>query len=356
MNPRQTSVRLLAALGVACLAAAFPLKHSAQTDAERKAASPNGKIVFQSTQGGDGFVNDIYVMDAEGKRQTRLTDDPADDTTPVWSPQGDSIAFLSARRGVGYELYLMNADGTDQRLLFADEQGGPLYTGDFEWSPDGAKIRFISDGRIHVAQVGAGAGPVQNLTPLGSFDSAASWSPDGSKIAFISTVGGGPELYVMNADGSGRLPLTATTGAESNPRWVGGGARIAYDMGQDLCVMNADGTGVVTVSSGVGPMGGAVWSPDGSKVAFVVVADFRHSVYMANPDGSAPVLLTDVEANSGGRVFWSPDGSKVAFHNHNGSAVDLYVVGADGGRRASNYTKTRRDDEFAHSWQKLAMP
>ncbi len=354
INPRQTSVRFLAALGVACLAAAFPLKHSAQTDAARKAASPNGKIVFQSTQGGDGFVNDIYVMDAAGKHQTRLTDDPADDAFAAWSPQGDSIAFLSARRGVGYEVYLMNADGSNQRLLVGDEQGGPISTGDFEWSPDGSKIRLISDGRIYVAQVGGG--PVQNLTPAGAFDSAASWSPDGSRIAFISTLGGGPELYLMNADGTGRTPLTATTGAESNPRWVNGGARIAYDMGQELCVMNPDGTGVATVSSGVGPMGGAVWSPDGSKVAFVVVANFRHSVYTANPDGSEPTLLTDVEANSGGRIFWSPDGSKVAFHNHNGSAVDLYVVGADGGRRAANYTKTRRDDEFAHSWQKLAMP
>jgi TolB protein len=355
MNPRQTSVRLLTALGVACLAAAFPLNHSAQTNVERRAATPNGKIVFQSTQGGDGFANDLYVMDADGKRQTRLTDDPADDASAAWSPQGDSIAFLSARRGVGYEIYLMNPDGSNQRLLFGDEQGGPLYTGDFEWSPDGSKIRFITDGRIYVAQVGDGAGPVQNLTPAGSFDSAASWSPDGSRIAFISTVGGGPDLFVMNADGSGRTPLTATTGAESNPRWVNGGARIAYDMGQELRVMNPDGTGGAAVSSGVGPMGGAVWSPDGSKVAFVVVADFRHSVYAANPDGSEPTLLTDVEANSGGRVFWSPDGSKVAFHNHNGTAVDLYVVSADGGR-AANYTKTRRDDEFAHSWQKLAMP
>src|SRR5688572_16442307 len=115
-DPRRASVRFLALLTLAFLAAALPLKHAAQS-APAKQQSPNGRIAFQSTQGSDGFTNDIYVMNADGKRQTRLTDDPGDDVSAQWSPQGDRIAFLSDRRGNGYEIYLMSADGTNQHLL-----------------------------------------------------------------------------------------------------------------------------------------------------------------------------------------------------------------------------------------------
>jgi TolB protein len=357
-DPRRASVKFLALLTLAFLAAALPQQYAAQTELSKpQQQSPNGKIAFQSTQGSDGFTNDVYVMNADGKRQTRLTDDPGDDTTPIWSPQGDRIAFLSNRGGSGYEIFLMNADGSECTLLLGAERGGPLHTINFEWSPDGSKIRLISGGKLYVAQVGEGAGPAQNLTPEGAFDSAASWSPDGSRLAVISTgSGGSPDLFVVTADGVGRTQLTTTPDAESNPRWVEGGARLAYDAGQDLHVVNPDGSGGAVVTSAVGPMRGAVWSPDGTRVAFIVAENFRQNLYAANPDGSGAALLTDVEANGGNGVFWSPDGSKVAFHFHNGTATDLYVVNADGSRRADNYTKTRRADEFASSWQKVTAP
>jgi hypothetical protein len=73
--PRRAGLPALALLTfVAALAPALAAAQSAPS----KSQSPNGKIVFQSTQGGDGFVNDIYVMDADGEHQTRLTDNASD--------------------------------------------------------------------------------------------------------------------------------------------------------------------------------------------------------------------------------------------------------------------------------------
>lgn len=61
-------------------------------------------------------ANDIYVMDANGSAVVRLTNDPSDNVTPTWSPDGRRIAFSSVRDG-NYELYAMNADGTGVKRL-----------------------------------------------------------------------------------------------------------------------------------------------------------------------------------------------------------------------------------------------
>ena len=347
---------LLHAFALLSLAALAPAGADAQTSAApSKPESPNGKIVFQSTQGGDGFTNDIYVMDADGKRQTRLTDSPNDDSAPVWSPQGDKIAFVSDRRGA-FEIFLMNADGSNQRPLRND---GPVVGFDFVWSPDGTRLAYPSGGDIYVVEVAATGGVDSTAAPLnistgkpaGSLDLEPSWAPGGGRLVIRNATNcpGCSDLYTLNADGTDRVQITSAVGAEANPRWSPVGQQIAYEYlnnGRDLYVVNADGTGAVKVSGEVGSQGPAAWSPDGTHVAFV--SGVGTNVYAAGADGSGLTQLSDLPAS--GTVFWSPDGAKVAFHNA-GASYDIYVVNADGGRRATNYTRTRRDDEFASSWQ-----
>lgn len=355
---------LLPALALLTLAAALaPASAAAQTAAAAaKAQSPNGKIVFQSTQGGDGFTNDIYVMDADGKHQTRLTDSTSDDISPVWSPQGDRVAFLSIRNGNGYELFLMNADGSNQRPLRAT----PVVPfGNFVWSPDGTRLAYRSGDDIYVVEVVAPGGgdstaaPVNISTarPAGTIDLEPSWAPGGGRLVVRNAPNcpGCSDLYTINADGSNRTQVTFTpTLADANPRWSPVGEQIAYESfrngGRHIYVVNADGTGQeVKVSGAVESFGTAAWSPDGTRLAFV--SGVGGNVYAVGADGSGLTQLSDFTAT--GSVFWSPDGAKVGFHNANVSFVDIYVVNADGTRRASNYTKTRRDDESASSWQKI---
>ena len=74
-------------------------------------AAPRAQIAFAST--GDWKNYEIYVMDADGKNQRRLTRNPARDWHPSWSPDGERIIFVSHRDG-NYEIYVMNADGARQ--------------------------------------------------------------------------------------------------------------------------------------------------------------------------------------------------------------------------------------------------
>ena len=364
--PRQYASRFLAALAVAALAAALPLARTSaqQTSTQQapaKQRSPNGKIVFQSTQGGDGFMSDIYVMDADGKHQTRLTDDVSDDVSAVWSPQGDRIAFLSARRGNGYELYLMNADGSNQHPL---RDASPVVPFDgVEWSPDGTRLAY-GDGADVWVVAAAGSDPAVNVSvnkATGSFDREPSWSPNGGQLVVrnFTVCGGCSDLYVVNSfDGGGRYQLSTGPGFDASPRWSPAGNVVAYEAdrnGRGIYVTAADGTGAeAQVSGAVGSSGGAVWSPDGTRLAF---KSSSSNVYAVNSDGSGLTLLSDVPADGGSTIFWSPDGTKVGFHGSVANFVDIFVVGADGtARRAVNYTKSRRDDEFAASWQKLPTP
>jgi Tol biopolymer transport system component len=76
------------------------------------AGNGSGRIAFVKTNPAE----EIYVMEADGSQQTRLTTDAADDGHPSWSPDGSHIAFQSTRDGL-YQIFVMEADGSHQRPL-----------------------------------------------------------------------------------------------------------------------------------------------------------------------------------------------------------------------------------------------
>src|SRR5207249_8373560 len=103
----------------------------------------NGKIAFASTRDGNW---EIYVMNADGTDQTRLTNHPAEefppyDWNPSWSPDSTKIAFERNRDGT-IETYAMNADGTDQTRL----TNSPAYDLKPGWGADGSRFAVGSVG------------------------------------------------------------------------------------------------------------------------------------------------------------------------------------------------------------------
>ncbi len=176
--------------------------------------SPDGrKIAFGRLEPGER--SEIVVMNADGSGKRTL----ADGGGPVWSPDGRKIAFMKALPGAPdervsrssvrfHEIYVMNADGSGQRRLTRNEvsDDGP------QWSPDGRRIAFLRGVRrggawkADLYVMNADGSEQRNLggRPVPWF--AYAWSPDGRLIAF--TRGRGFEVAVMNADGSGLRDLT----------------------------------------------------------------------------------------------------------------------------------------------------
>ncbi len=100
--------------------------------------SPDGtKIAFQAYRDGQA---EVYVMNADGSGQTRLTVNTAYDGEPAWSPDGNKIAFVSTRAGAS-NIWVMNSDGSDVRQLSTQP-----YSENPAWSPDGSQIAFDADG------------------------------------------------------------------------------------------------------------------------------------------------------------------------------------------------------------------
>ncbi len=107
-------------------------------DSEGSAATiapKSGKVAFVSNRSGNW---DIWTMNPDGSQQVNLTQHPAADFDPVWSPTGDQILFNSNRDG-DRDLYLMDADGKNVRKVFA-KSANRLYP---TWSPDGKQIAYL---------------------------------------------------------------------------------------------------------------------------------------------------------------------------------------------------------------------
>src|SRR5689334_9241498 len=103
-------------------------------DLEAAFPGANGRIAFESERDGNP---EIYSMEPDATDQARLTNNPAADTDPSWSPDGTRIVFTSNRDG-NDEIYTMNADGSGQTRLTTS----PGSDSNPAWSPDGRNIVF----------------------------------------------------------------------------------------------------------------------------------------------------------------------------------------------------------------------
>jgi len=237
-----------------------------------------GKLVYSSEQDSN---SEIYVVDANGKNQTRLTYNNVGDYDPEWSPDGTKIAFSSYRDG-NEEIYIMNADGTNPVRLTDNTAR--------DWDP--------------------------------------TWSSDGTRIAFISDGDCNNRLWVMQSDGSS--PIEINTATAHDPEWSPDGSRIAFvcpivgPATDAVCLVNPDGSSLTEIIWGH-DLGRIAWSPDGQKLA--VPGTMQSVITIFNIDGNSQNVNFGICKYD---PTWSPDGSKLCFMDASVLPNELTIFAADG--------------------------
>src|SRR4030095_2852220 len=158
--------------------------------------SPDGRIFFTSER---CARREIYVMNADGSNVQRFTTVGA--ISPVWSPDGSKIAFVSENQEIGktqhpLQVFIANADGSNVRNV-TKESPSTFFPC---WSGDSASVAYAVDNLgvlSNIYQSDVNGGNLKRLTAGPKMDGEPAISPDGSKLAFQSNRDGNYEIYVM---------------------------------------------------------------------------------------------------------------------------------------------------------------
>jgi Tol biopolymer transport system component len=380
------------------------------------AFSPDGNQIALTWTGEKEDNPDVYVKQIGSEKLLRLTSDPAGDFCPLWTPDGQNVAFVRYTE-TGAAIFIVPASGGAERKLLTLGSNVPFPPA-WDWSPDGKFIAFTDKpskdepGKVFLISPDTLArhpltAPTKNLggvefVNLG--DSEPVFSPDGQSVAFVRQnslvsadiyivpiAGGEPRRLTFENAAVGGLTWTAD-GREiifssSNPfvrsgsLWriqASGGAperftvagydvmsphisrrgnRLAYVQASgdyNIYKIDVSGTAVsknpptkliASTRNDVSPQ----FSPDGGRIVFGSDRSGSSEIWMGDSDGSNVVQMTSLNKEAG-TPRWSPDGQQIAFDFFEDRRGHIYVINTAGG--PPRPVTTGDFDDIVPSWSR----
>jgi len=338
--------------------------------------SPDGKLLAFSDRTSGNQPTSIYLLSLDSLSSRRLTSPGLPgDYNPVFSPDGQTLAFNRGSQGIT-SIYTMPIAGGEERRLIA----GPQFGWGLAWSSDGRDIvfgkagwlardgwlwRISADGgepeRLQFGQGGtepsirggrlAYARQVTNLNvwrkQLNSrrssdrflsstaIQSGPQYSPDGSSIVFESTRSGSYEIWRSRSDGTNLLQLTHFNNVTGTPRWSPDGKQIAFDSrvpgNADIFVMDSEGGSLRNLTNETSADVVPSWSRDGHWIYFASSRNGPWEVWKIPSTGGPAVQVT---RHGGFGSFEGPDG-KFLYYTKYPAVNGIWRMPSGGGEETS---------------------
>jgi Tol biopolymer transport system component len=358
--------------------------------------SPDGKQVAFAWNGEKRDNYDIYVKLIGAGTPLRLTNDPAGEFNPAWSPDGRYIAFLRLKRAGKADVFLISALGGPERKL--DEISSDSSFTSMAWSPDGKWLavpdKNSPEEPFSMFLLSVETSEKRRLTappPHINGDRTPAFSPDGRTLAFSrSTLDTLSDLYLLDLSDDMKPKaeprrLTFTDGWVPMPAWTPDGREIIFSTGQwgslSLWRIRTSGSSTPRRLAYVGEDGSApavslqghrmvyaknlvrinIWraavsrsgstpsspvnfiisnrientpdfSPDDKRIAFASNRSGSWEIWVCTGDGLNAVQLTSFGGPFTRFPRWSPDGTRIVFDSRPEGNAEIYVISSQGGR------------------------
>jgi len=253
------------------------------------------KLAFVSNRDGN---KEIYIMDWDGARQTRITRNDTLDILPSWGGDDETLFYTTYRNNnpdlMSFHIY------SGKTALIAGKRAN--FSAD--WTADGSRMAYVStrDGNSEI-YIRDGAGGVERrLTFSPAIDVSPSWSPNGRELAFVSERSGSAQVYIMDAEGGNVRRITFEGTRHDAPEWSPDGTRIAYTLlmggGIDIYMYHIPTATITKITERCGRNENPSWSPDGRHLAFASNRGGTYQIYLVDYDGANLRQITRSGENS----------------------------------------------------------
>lgn len=366
-------------------AAAYP---AFSADGNRLAYAQRGMA------GGDVFHIVIRRLPTGAPQQ--LTEGAANDTSPAWSPDGSTVAFVRSAENKA-QVVAMPAAGGQERVVaeFPTPRGTDQSLPGLAWASDGNSLAATIGGDDKhgpgIATIDAKSGAIKPLTSPAAQegDWNPEFSPDARTILFTRTTPDNANLYTCERDGANLRQLTFENHAIRGANWMPNGRELIYsaDRNRDFTLWRmavSSGSPKATLLSPhaqfpavsqagnriaftESPTVSAIWratlgpndatpaadkailrsqdgdthaaySPDGSKIAFLSETDGNLNIWVSDGEGANRVKVTDLKDNDPSRPEWSPDGKWLLYQLSTDQGWEIYKVAPTAGAKPSRVT------------------